>query len=48
MRADNAQLVAMLRNCAVAGSDYAAELFAVLQLDLDLTDAALLGHFGPG
>lgn len=48
MRADNAQLVAMLRNRAVAGSDDAAELFAVLQLDLDPADAALLGDFGPG
>jgi hypothetical protein len=45
MRADNAQLVEMLRNRA---SDDAAELFAVLQLDLDPADAALLGHFGPG
>ena len=48
MRADNTQRVAMLRNRAVAGSDDAAELFAVVQLDLDLAHAALLGHFGPG
>ena len=48
MRADNAPLVAMVRNHAVAGSDDAAELFAVLQLALDPADAALLGRFGPG
>jgi hypothetical protein len=48
MRADNALLVAMLRNRAVAGSDDTADLFAVLQLDLDPADAALLGHFGKG
>ena len=48
MRADDAQLVTMLRNCAVAGSDDAAELAAVLQLDLDPADAVLLRHFGPG
>jgi hypothetical protein len=47
MRADNAQLVAMLRNRAVAGSGDAADLFAVLRFDLDPADAALLGHFGP-
>ena len=48
MPADKAQLVAMMRNHAVAGTDDAAELFAVLQLDLDPAEAALLGRFGPG
>ena len=48
MRADHAQLVAMLRNRAVAGSGDDAELLDVRQLDLNPADAALLGHFGPG
>jgi hypothetical protein len=48
MRANNAQLVTMLRNRAVAGSGDETALFAVLQLDLDLVDASLLGYFGHG
>ena len=48
MRTDNAQPVAKLRNRAVAGSDDAAAMLAVLQLDLDPADAVLLRHFGPG